>query len=207
MAAPKTKVPTTNGAKAVKMHAPKKLNIAAGQRPMEGFKGIDIAAGADIQHDLFEFPWPIKTNSVEEVWCAHFVEHVPHWRPGWDRDGWWLFFDELYRIMKAPVLGADEQITYSTAQFIHPYVKHERAFWDPTHVRFIEWMSWYYLDAQWRVAQGLDHYPVECDFEVVTINATGIADEYMTRNQEQQNYARNHYWNVVPDLQVILKRR
>lgn len=178
----------------VKMHAPKRLDIACGQKKQKGFKGIDIAGDADILHDLNETPWPIKTSCVEEAFCSHYVEHIPHYRPGWDRDGWWLFFDELYRVMKPE----------GTVQIIHPYVKSDRAFWDPTHVRFIHEVTWYYLSKPWREMQGLDHYPVACDFEVVTIN-TDLQGDLASRNHEHQNMARNSYWNAVGDLMVILK--
>jgi hypothetical protein len=191
----KTRVPATNGKTDVKIHAPAKLDIACGQNKQVGYKGIDIAGDADIIHDLNVTPWPIKTSSVKEAFCSHYVEHIPHHREGWDRDGWWRFFDELYRVMK----------NEATADFIHPYTMSVRAFWDPTHVRFIHETTWYYLNRGWREANGLDHYPVECNFEVVTIDAIGIADEYMTRNLEQQAYARTHYWNVIPDLRVIIK--
>jgi len=120
---PRTSVPKTttgNGKSAVKIHAPKKLDIASGQNTTPGFKGIDIAGDADIIHDLNEIPWPIKTNSVEEVVCSHYAEHIPHHRAGWERDGWWRFFDELYRVMKKD----------ATAQFVHPYAMSVRAFWD-----------------------------------------------------------------------------
>ena len=195
----KTRIPpsTGNGKAATKIYAPKKLDIACGQRKQEGFKGIDIAGKADIVHDLDEIPWPIRTSSVQEVWCAHYVEHIPHWRPGWERDGWWRFFDELYRVM-AP--GAK-------AEIIHPYAMHVRAFWDPTHVRYIHEMAWYYLDKEWREAQNLHHYPVECDFEVLNVDATGLDNDYMSRSAETQAFARTHYWNVIPDLRVILKSR
>ena len=121
-----------------KLHAPKKLDIACGQNKQKGFKGIDIAGDADIFHDLNEIPWPIKSNSVEQVFCSHFVEHIPHWRPGWEADGWFSFFDELYRVMKPD----------ATAEFIHPYVTSVRAFWDPTHVRYIHEVSWHYLNVE-----------------------------------------------------------
>jgi hypothetical protein len=193
----KTKVPPSNGSTAVKIHAPKKLDIGCGQNKQTGFKGIDIAGDADIFHDLWETPWPIKTSSVEEAFSSHLVEHIPHWRPGWDRDGWWRFFDELHRVMKKD----------GVVQIIHPYTMSVRAFWDPTHTRYIHEMTWYYLDPAWRAANGLDHYPVTCDFEVVVINGVGITDEITTRNAEQQAFSRNHYWNVIPDLHVTLKAR
>lgn len=179
------------------VYSPKRLDIACGQAKAEGFTGIDLAGDADIVADLFEFPWPIADGSVREARISHFVEHIPHDRPGWNRDGWWLFWDEVYRVTKP---GAKITI-------IHPYVKSDRAFWDPTHVRFIHEITWYYLDAQWRKSQGLDHYPIGADFEVVLIDGTGVADGIATRAKEHQLFARQHYWNVVDDLKVTLKRR
>jgi hypothetical protein len=193
----KTKVPpSTNGQTEVKIHAPKKLDIACGQNKQAGFKGIDIRGDADITHDLNVFPWPIKTSSVKEAFCSHYVEHIPHWMPGWERDGWWLFFDELHRIMAKD----------ATIQIHHPYVKNDRAFWDPTHVRYIHEVTWYYLSAEWRQMQGLDHYDVNCDFEVITIN-TDLQGDLGSRSQEVQGFQRNHYWNAVGDLAVLLKAK
>jgi hypothetical protein len=189
-----TKVPPTNGSTEIKIHAPKKLDIACGQNKQVGYKGIDIAGDADILHDLNSFPWPIKTGCVKEAFSSHYLEHVPHYRPEWPKDGWWMFFDELYRIM------AKE----STIQIHHPYVKNDRAFWDPTHVRFIHEVTWYYLSADWRKMQGLDHYDTNCNFEVVTIN-TDLQGDLASRNHEHQAMARSNYWNAVGDLMVILK--
>ena len=175
-----------------------KLDIACGNAKAPGWTGIDIGGGdADIVHDLFTFPWPIETGSVGEVRISHFVEHIPHFRPDWGpRDGWWLFWEEVHRICAK---GAPIHV-------VHPYVKSDRAFWDPTHVRFIHEMTWYYLDPAWRTANGLQHY-TDADFEIVVISGSGIADAIATRNHEHQTYARNHYWNVIPDLVVELKRR
>ena len=175
--------------------AVKKLDIACGRNKQAGFKGIDLAGDADIIWDLNDTPWPIKANSVREAFCSHYVEHIPHWRPGWEADGWFRFFDELYRIMHK-----DGQ-----AEFIHPYVTSVRAFWDPTHTRYIHETSWYYLNAEWREANHLDHYPVKCNFEIVTLSMLGIGDEYLTHNLERQQFQRNHYWNVIPDLGVLIK--
>ncbi len=185
------------GVDADELYRPKKLDIACGQNKKPGFTGIDLSGDADIKHDLFEFPWPIKGNCVNEINCEHFVEHVPHHRPGWDEDGWWMFFRELARITRN---GAK-------LRFVHPYVMNGRAFWDPTHVRYIHETTWYYLDKGWREANKIDHYGATVDFEIVTINGGGIPDAIMTRNHEQQAFARNHYWNVIADLEVILKKR
>jgi hypothetical protein len=175
-----------------------KLDIACGQNKQEGFTGIDIAGDADITHDLFKFPWPIEDNSVSEVFCSHFVEHIPHYRPDWgEKDGWWLFWEEVYRVCEP---GAKIVV-------LHPYVKSDRAFWDPTHIRFIHEMTWYYLDAEWRKVQKLDHYQTTVDFECVVIAGNGIAEDMATRSAEAQAFGRQHYWNVVADLQIELKVR
>jgi len=193
----KTKVPPSNGQGTVKIHAPKKLDVACGSNKQVGFKGIDLGGDADIVHDLNEIPWPIKSNSVEQVFCSHYVEHIPHWRPGWELDGWWRFFDELYRVMKN---GA-------TAEFIHPFSRSDRAFWDPTHTRYVNDMTWQYLNPEWRQANGLDHYCGTCNFEIITLSLLGVPDDYLARNVEQQNFSRTHYWNVVGDLGVLIKAR
>lgn len=178
-------------------HAPRKLDIACGQNKQKGFRGIDLRGDADIIWDLFEYPWPIKTSSVQEVFCSHFVEHIPHDRPGWDKDGFFLFFEEVQRICRE---GAQVQV-------IHPYGKNSRAIWDPTHQRSIHETTWSYLDPAWRQANKLDHYNTTCDFEVVTMNGVGIADDIAARNPQMQAYAQAHYWDVIADMQVILKVR
>lgn len=175
-----------------------KLDIACGQNKQEGFVGIDLSGDADITHDLFSYPWPLEDNSVEEVFISHFVEHIPHYRPEWGSvDGWFMFWAEVYR-----VLIPDGKVTA-----IHPYVKSDRAFWDPTHVRFIHEYTWYYIDQEWLKAQKLDHYPTNVNFEVVLVSGGGIAPDLENRALEVQMFARNHYWNAVSDLQVILKSR
>jgi hypothetical protein len=175
-----------------------RLDIACGKDKAEGFTGIDISGDADITHDLFTFPWPIDDGAVTEARCIHFVEHIPHWRPDYGTtDGWFWFWDEVYRITEP---GA--RVTVQ-----HPYLTTGRAFQDPTHTRFIPSETWAYLDANWRREQSLDHYPLVADFEVVTINGVGVAPDVQLRNHETQAFMRDRYWNVVADLEVILRRR
>lgn len=174
-----------------------KLDVACGQNKAEGYVGIDLGGDADIAHDLFVFPWPIADDSVGEVRCSHFVEHIPHRLPGIDRDVWWEFFDELYRVC-AP--GA-------RLEFWHPWARSDRAWWDPTHERAIADQTWYYLSRDWRQAQGLDHYPVVCDFWPVTITGMGVPETVMARNDEYRAFAHQHYANVYADLHVILECR
>jgi hypothetical protein len=178
------------------LYAPRRLDIACGQNKKKGFIGIDLAGDADIVHDLFVTPWPIKTGSVAEINISHFVEHIPHYLPHWGGvDGWFVFWDEVYRICRK---GARVTV-------VHPYGKNSRALQDPTHTRYIVEETWMYLSRSWRSAQELDHYSVTADFESITISGMGIATAVATRNAEFQEFARNHYWNVIADLVVELK--
>lgn len=171
-----------------------KLDLGAGQNPTPGFKSVDIAQGADYVVDLFEFPWPFKARSVNEITTNHLVEHIPHRIEGHKKDGFLLFFDECYRILKRN----------GTIKITCPYVKNDRAFWDPTHTRYIHETNFSYLNKEWREFQQLDHYPVECNFEIVVISAAQN-DSFLQRTPEAQQFANTHYWNALSDLYVELK--
>lgn len=194
----KPRVPKTeNGAGAQKLISPQKLSLACGMRKPEGYFGVDLheTEQTDFVMDLLSFPWPIKTNSVRELECAHFVEHIPHWRPGYEMDGFWHFIAEVYRICRKD----------ATCLFVHPYVMNGRAFWDPTHERYIHEATWTYLDRNWREREGLDHYIPDVHFETISIEGTGVPDSIQAKNHEAQAYARLHYWNVIDDIVVRLK--
>lgn len=183
----------------VKVWKPRRLDIACGQRTEPGWTGIDIMdSGGGIVHDLFDVPWPIKAGCVKEARLSHFAEHIPHYLPQFGGvDGWFVFWDEVYRIMAKG----------GTVDVVHPYSRSDRAFWDPTHVRYIHEATWAYLDKNWRVREGLDHYPTISDFELVVVNAVNVPDDFMLRPDDAQRFASAHYWNVFPDLQVKLKKR
>jgi hypothetical protein len=178
----------------------RRLSLACGKHKPAGFHGIDYApdSDADTVIDLLPSPWqswPIKTSSAREIECNHFVEHIPHWRPGWEKDGWWLFFDELYRIC------ANDAII----KIVHPYCQSSRAFWDPTHERFIHEATWLYLNPEWRQQEALDHYPTQVNFEVITIDGSWQKEEFSARAEQQAAFAREHYWNVIADIAVTLR--
>ncbi len=177
----------------------KLLDIACGVRKPDGATGIDHApeSDADIFHDLFDFPWPIADGQVLEARCFHFAEHIPHWRPGWTKDGWFMFWEEVHRIL-APE---------GTVEIQHPYARHDRAFYDPTHTRYIHEYTWYYLNKDFRDREQLGHYETDVDFDIVVVEGQGVPDQVMQRSEEFRSFAREFYFNVLADLHVILKKR
>jgi len=171
----------------IKDNKPIKLNIACGQIKMEGFVGIDKTKTdtTDIVHDLEIRPWPLEDNSIDEIYCSHYVEHVHDLIS---------FVDEMYRIMKKG----------SKATIIAPYYANMRAVQDPTHVRSICEASFLYYNKQWRDTNKLDHYGIKSDFNFSY--GYMLTPDWAVRSQEARDFAIRHYNNVVSDIQIILTK-
>jgi predicted SAM-dependent methyltransferase len=170
-----------------------KLDLGAGQRPTEGFKSVDLVGDPDYEVDLFQYPWPFKDRSVDEVVSNHLIEHIPHYRPEYGGvDGFWMFFNELHRILKKN----------ATVKLTCPFFKNDRAFFDPSHTRYIHWMNFAYFDQEWLDANGLQHYPITARFS--NIVTAQVPDDVLSWNAERQEYAKNHFWNAVIDLEITL---
>lgn len=165
-----------------------KLDIACGQNKKEGFTGIDIIKmpGVDIVHNLEKYPWPIKSESVEEINCSHYLEHVSNL---------FQFFDEIYRVMS---IGAK-------AHILSPYYSSMRAWQDPTHKHAISEATFLYANKGWRDINKLSHYDISADFDFTY--GYNIDPYWASRNEEARNFAIKHYWNVVSDIIVTMTKR
>ena len=165
-----------------------RLDLACGQNKHPDFVGVDIVPleGVDQVVDLRILPWPWASDSVGEVHCSHYIEHIP------DLIG---FMNELGRVL----------VPGGKATLIAPYYSSMRAWQDPTHVRAISEASFQYYNKGWRVAQRLDHMPITCDFDFSY--AYVITGPWVTRAQEARDFAIRHYINVVDDLIVTLTKR
>lgn len=172
---------------------PVKLDLASGQSPREGYEGVDLfAPNAKYKVDLLKFPWPWPDSSVDTLHCSHFIEHIPT-ENYQDKDLFFCFFDECYRILKPNALMT----------LFCPCGRSNRAFQDPTHRRFIVAETFQYLNEDWRKIQKLDHYNVDCNF-AVKINPI-IPVEVQNENESLRNKMMMHYWNIIIDWQIILK--
>jgi SAM-dependent methyltransferase len=176
-----------------------KIDLACGQNKQPGHIGVDIAGDADVKHDLFNvFPYPFKDNYADEIFCSHFIEHIPMEYvkvKGKSKDKLFAFIDECYRILKPG----------GKLTLIFPHLKSNRAFQDPTHRRFIPADTAYYFNKQWREINKLDHYNVECDFDFMVGEA--INGNWMPKSAEAKQFGGQHYWNVVDDLHFILTKK
>ncbi len=167
-----------------------KLDLACGQRCKEGFLGVDISpdVGATFVYDLRKRPWPWPNFSVSEVWCAHFLEHLPGTSRVW-------FMEELWRIL----------VPGGTATIITPYAWSWRALADPTH----QWppiveQSYLYFNRRWRQDNKLDHYPIGCNFEFKIRHV--FAPEVAFPDDDARALGMRHYLGVIDDLECVLTK-
>ena len=173
-----------------------KLDLACGNNLQKGFIGVDITkkgTKAKIEHDLSKYPWPFKDKSVDEIWCSHYLEHIPHIDSY--NDGLFLFMDEVWRILKPGAI----------ARFLCPYYTSQRAIQDPTHQRSIGEATFLYFSQPWREANKLEHYPVSCDFDIVKVDHSMVGG-YEGRSSEAVQYEALHSWNTISDIMVTLKK-
>lgn len=109
-----------------------KINLGSGNDYRNGWVNVDRGACKhDVDHDLFVFPWPFETSSVDEIWASHILEHF-------SRDQFLPMVRELYRICKGgarieawvPYAGSDNFWTDPTHQM--PFTVRTFDFFDDT---------------------------------------------------------------------------
>jgi len=169
-----------------------RLDLACGKAKREGFIGIDhknlssqYKVGEFKQVDLEQYPWPFEDNSVYEIHCSHYVEHVTDLK---------AFMEEVYRIL----------MPKGSISMQGPYWANVRCWQDFTHKRALTDNTMKYFDQTWLKANGLEHYDVKADFE--SINTVYMfSEEWKPRADEAKIYALKHYINVCDDIQYILR--
>ena len=125
-----------------------KINIGSGNKPIEGYEGVDIKDyGQEYVFDIEE-EWEIESNSVDEIYSSHCLEHVQHIN---------FVMSEMYRICKPDTV----------LRIKVPYFKSEGAFRDPGHVRFFTEYTFYYFNKAFAKQVSYD-MEYDFDFEVVS---------------------------------------
>ena len=166
-----------------------KLDLGCGKNKKEGYTGVDCRDfGQDLTADLRE-SWPWLSDSVDEVHCSHFVEHLT----GIERIH---FVNELYRVLK---MGGK-------AQIIVPHWASCRAYGDLTH----QWPPvsefwFYYLSKEWRAQNAPHNDGYVCDFEATW--GYSLNPAIQARNQEYQMYALSNHKEAAQDIIATLTKR
>lgn len=181
-----------------------KLDLGCGKTPREGFIGVDSRdfgqpAICDLSKPKWVFKqqkklppfgvvmdstgqWILPDNSVEEVNCSHFVEHLT----GVERVH---FANELYRVL----------IPGGKASIVVPHWNSPRAYGDLTHQwpPVSEW--WFlYLNKGWRESQAPHNDQYTCDFDITY--GYSLRPDIAARPQEYQQYAMANYKDAAQDI-------
>lgn len=196
----------------------RKLDLAAGQSPKDGFEGVDIWPGSQHVVNLQQYPWPFEDESAVELHSSHYIEHIPMVMVDGSagaatfdalcpahagqnaKDALFAFFDECYRIL---IPGGWLHLQW-------PSHRSDRAFQDPTHRRFPTPQTMCYMNEQWRRENRLDHYNVKCNFgdeNGRAITASPIVDQSMElRLPEVAQRLIHQQWNTTIDWVVRMKK-
>ena len=181
------------GRRRIAAKAPKifKLDLACGRHKTEGHIGVDIIKhdGVDVQHDLTQYPWLWKKNSISEIVCNYYLSFL-------DGPARLKFMDECWRIL---VPGGKLAIKV-------PHWSSMRAVADPLY----KWppiceTSFLVFNREWRIKNEQDHYPLTCDFDFGY--GFVIAADISQRNDEFKQFAVRAYNNVVLDLTITMTKR
>ena len=130
-----------------------------------------------------------ESDSVDEMIVSNTLEYLE----SSDRV---KLLAEIYRVLKPG----------SKCLILVPYWSSARAVQDP----LIQWppmceQSFLYYNKEWRKTNGVEHYPINCDFDFVYGYQVDAA--LQGRNAEMQQFAIKNYTNAVSALHVTLTKK
>jgi SAM-dependent methyltransferase len=131
--------------------AKKILDVGCGRNKVAGATGVDRVAveGVDVVHDLEEFPYPFETDSFDEIYARHVIEHVE------SVSG---FLDELHRICRP-----GGRVYINT-----PHYSYANSWRDPTHRWHFSAYSFEYFEFGHPAA----YYASSAKFRIISVRVT-----------------------------------
>jgi SAM-dependent methyltransferase len=166
-----------------------KLDIGCGLRKREGFIGIDMSndVGADVVLDVETQPLPFDDSSVDEIYCAHTIEHLHGLIP---------FMNECYRVLKP----------HGWMTVLAPYYTAIQASQDPTHVRYVSEQTFLYFTDAYNGNDATFEYGIKSKFHIVSTEFTYInmwSKPWLPGRVRL--WARHHLFNVATDITVRME--
>jgi predicted SAM-dependent methyltransferase len=162
-----------------------RINLTSSTKKKEGF--------VDCKHNLMEFPWPFEDNSVYEFNCEHYLERIPIQL----LDGTYgltRFMEEVYRCL----------MDKGTINIHGSHYMSQEAYQDPRYFRGISDRTLAYYN-QKAILDDSDKYALKCNFE--EISKIKIVDPSVeSKGEEAKRWAIEHYWNIVREVQFVLRK-
>lgn len=185
-----------------------------------GWVNVDKFAMPGVQEvvDLFRYPWvrasngsPWNDSSVDEIWCSHLVEHIPHEARvagglppalrdeyqvlAGDLDGFFVFFYECWRVLKPG----------GTLYVSAPYGPSLAGITDPTHTRYMTPGTFDYMVPNPNAPFDY-HLPMVFTSEPVVLRFTPDYSQDLGRYSTEgiERLLRRHF-NVVDEMRMTLR--
>lgn len=133
----------------------KKLDLGCGGKKREGAIGVDYSDryGADVVHDLNNFPYPFPDNEFDEVYLDNVLEHL---------DEPISVLEEVHRVVK---IGGKVKV-------IAPYFRSLWAFIDPTHKHYFTVNSLAYFDPRHAICNRYQYTSARFYVDNIVFNET-----------------------------------
>jgi SAM-dependent methyltransferase len=176
-----------------------KLDLGCGTLKKEGYIGVDKFKfpEVDIVVDLGSETWPWEDNSVDDVNCYNFIEHLTNFNGKWERVH---FFNELFRVLKKE----------AKANLAFPHWCSTRYYGDPTHCEPFSEMGFFYLNKKWR-EENAPHADKKynpngysCDFE--SSWGYSVRQDLLEKDKEFVTHAVNTEKEAAQDIIAILSK-
>lgn len=153
---------------------------------MEGYANIDVLdlPNVDIVYDLTK-GIPLPDNSVNEVYSAHFLEHL---------EDTVAIMKEIYRVC---VPGALVRIKV-------PYFKSIGAFKDPTHKSFFTEKTFDYFDKDHLLNNELPEYNLGVNFKVEKISYIW-SSPLLRYLPGKKHFFIKFFWNIARSIYYELR--
>ena len=163
-----------------------KINLGGGNTKIDGYTNIDILAlpNVDIVYDLSK-GIPLEDNSVDEVYTAHFLEHL---------DDTVFMMTEIYRVCHANAL----------VRIKVPYFKSIGAFKDPTHKSFFTEKTFDYFNKNITQGGALPDYDLGVDFRLEKISYLW-SSWWLCFLPGKKRFFMKYFWNIVRTMYVELR--
>lgn len=170
-----------------------KLDLGCGTLKKEGYIGVDKYKflGVDVITDLAKDVWPWDDNSVDEVHCYNFIEHLTNFNEKYERIH---FFNELFRVLKKDAV----------ANIAFPHWCSIRYYGDPTHCEPFSEFGFFYLNKEWRI-KNAPHTDKEwnekgynCNFESTW--GYSVRKDLLNKNKEEIEQAVNIEKEAIQDI-------
>ena len=167
------------------LNNPKVLDVGCGTDKVQGAIGIDIVdlPGADLVHDLNEFPWPFNDEEFDVIYMNDIIEYL---------NNTIKVMEECYRLLKP---GGKLHIRVV-------YWNHKYAFSDPTHVKAFTENSFDFFIGKHRA------YYIKANFEMEKMEF--IYDERVRRvlrSKRFMNFLSRFLCNIKQGISVILVKK